>query len=94
MILGGNDGTHMGTCNDGVRVGSPAFPGEEDEPCRPDQSRNAKYAFCGDWSQSNDGQRCRFLASAYSVAWPSSRIRDHGERALHPLGRLTILFVE
>ena len=34
------------------------------------QSRNAKYASCGDWSQSNDGQHCRFLASAYSVAWP------------------------
>ena len=27
MILGGNDGTHMGTCNDGVRVGSPASRG-------------------------------------------------------------------
>lgn len=28
MILGGNDGTHMGTCNDGVRIRSPAFPGK------------------------------------------------------------------
>jgi hypothetical protein len=93
MILGGDDDTHTDIRNNAVRAGSPAFPGEEDEPCRPDQSRNAKYASCGDWSQSNDGQRCRFLDSAYSVACPSSRIRDHGERALHPLGRLTILFV-
>jgi hypothetical protein len=30
------------------------------------------------------------------IPWrsPSFRIRDHGERGLHPLGRLTILFVE
>jgi len=32
------------------------------------QSRKAKNASCGSLSQSNDGHRWRFLASAYSVA--------------------------
>jgi len=28
MIFDDDDDTHMGTCNDGVRAGSSAFPGE------------------------------------------------------------------
>jgi hypothetical protein len=43
-------------------------PKEDDSRPHFVQSRNAKYASCGDWSQSNDSHRCRFLASAYSVA--------------------------
>ena len=52
--------------NDGGRVGSPAFPGEG--MIAAGQSRNARNASRGSLIQSNDGQRCRFLASAYSVA--------------------------
>ena len=35
MIFDDDDDTHMGTCNDGVRAGSPAFSPGKEEPCRP-----------------------------------------------------------
>ena len=94
MILGGNDGTHMGTCNDGVRVGSPA-------------SRGRMMNLVGRISRETPNTlpvaigASRTMASAAGssllhIRWhgPSNRMRGQGERALHPLGRLTILFVE
>ena len=94
MIFDDDDDTHMGTCNDGVRVGSPA-------------SRGRMMNLVGRINRETPNTlpvaigASRTIATAAGsslrhIPWrsPSFRIRDHGERALHPLGRLTILFVE